>query len=144
MKFETYLDRRIFKTIRKHTVENPQTLVGIIGGVDAQERIMLTHRELAGGLERLVGVGYVAEVDGNKYYDATGSEGHATTFSGLTESEHTAAAAEYQRLVRKFLATMDEEPGEDDFVWLKLALRWAISGSGSATDEDEDGTDPFE
>ena len=49
MKFETHLDRRIFQTIQGHDSTEPQTLMGIIGGVDASERLVFTYDELSGG-----------------------------------------------------------------------------------------------
>ena len=140
MNFETNLDRRIFKTIHGHNAENPQTLMGVVGGVDASERLVLTHDELSGGLERLVNAGHIAEIKHHRYCDAW--EGDlSNSFSGLTESDHATAVAEYQEWFQRQLNELDDEPGEDDFIWQKLVLQWATSDERWPTDEDEDGAE---
>jgi hypothetical protein len=140
MKFETPLDRRIFKTIQGCDSTNPQTLIGIIGGVDASERLVLTHDELAGGLQRLVSAGYVAEIEPHRYYDASIADG-PDTFSGITESDHANAVQEYREWFRRQFDNLDDEPGEDDFVWRKLVLRWTTPDARWPTDDDEDGAE---
>ncbi|MCP4476779.1 MAG: hypothetical protein GY818_01655 [Planctomycetaceae bacterium] len=140
MKFETHLDRRIFKTIQGCGSTNPQTLMEIIGGVDASERLVLTHDELSGGLQRLVNAGYVAEIEPHRFYDASSSDG-PDTFSGITESDHASAVQEYRDWFQRQLDILDDERGEDDFVWQKLVLRWTTPDGRWPTDDDEDGAE---
>jgi hypothetical protein len=137
MKFETPIDRRIFKTIQGRTSSDPQTLLGIIGGVDASERMVLTHDELSSGLKRLVSAGHIAEIEPHRFYDASNVES-PSTFSDLTESDHAKAVRESCEMCRRHLDKLDDEPGDDDFVWQKLALRWATPDGRWPTDEDED------
>ena len=137
--FETSIDRYIFKAIRRHTPRQPQTLSGIVGAVDAIGRLVLSHRELSGGLQRLIAAVHVAEIDKHRFYDATGEEwgDQPPTFSGLTEAEHEAAVAEYRKAFRGLLEELDEED-DDGFAERKLVLRWATPGGRYCTDEDED------
>jgi hypothetical protein len=140
MKFKTNLDRRIFQTIRGHTADSPQTLMGIIGGVDASERLILTHEELSGGLQRLISDGHIAEIERHRFCDSSNGD-RPNTFSGVTESAYAAAVAEYRDWFKRQLDELDEEPSEDDFVWQKLALRWATPNNRWPTAEDEDGAE---
>ncbi len=140
MKFKTNLDRRIFKTIQGHTPENPQALMGIIGGVDASERLVLSREELSSGLQRLIDEGYIAEIERHRFCDASDAD-YPNTFSGVTESDYTAAVAEYEDWFQRQLDEIDDEPGEDGFVWQKLALRWVTPNDRWPTDEDEDGAE---
>ena len=140
MKFETPLDRRIFKTIQGSDTTNPQTLMGIIGAVDASERLVLTHDELSGGLQRLVSAGYVAEFERHRFYDASSAD-EPDTFSGITESDHANAVQEYRDWFQRQLENLDDEPGEDDFVWRKLVLRLTTPDDRWPTDDDEDGAE---
>lgn len=137
MKFDNHLDRRILKTIQGHTPDNPQTLVGIIGGVDASERLVLSHEELSGGLQRLIRTGHVAETDLQAFCDATGGD-FPKTFTGITASDHSTAVIQYREMFQQALDKIDDEQGESDFVWQKLALRWATPNNRWPTDEDED------
>jgi len=140
MKFGTHLDQRIFQAIQGCDSTAPQTLMGIIGGVDASERLVLTHDELSGGLQRLVRAGYVAEIEPHRFYDASSGDG-ADTYSGIAESDHASAVQEYRDWFQRQLDDLDDEPGEDDFVWQKLVLRWATPNDRWPTDDDEDGAE---
>ena len=140
MKFATNLDRSIFKTVRGHTPANPQTLMGIIAGVDASERLVLTHEELASGLERLLSAGYIAETQPHRFCDA--SNGNSpSAFSGITESDYAVAVEEYRNWFQQHLDDLDDELGEDGFVWKKLVLRWTTPNNRWPTDDDEDGAE---
>ena len=55
------IDRNIFKAIKSHGETDPQDLVGILADVDSRERLLLTHEELSGGLQRLIESGQIAE-----------------------------------------------------------------------------------
>lgn len=137
MKFETILDRRIYKAIQGFTAANPQTLMGIISGVDASERLVLTHDELSGGLQRLVTANLISEIEYHRFCEASKTDS-ASTFTGLTEPDHAAAVEGYRAWFQQQLEHIDDEPGEDDFVWLKLVLRWATPNGRWPTDDDED------
>jgi hypothetical protein len=137
-KFESRLDRRIFKTIQGSSAANPQTLVGIIAGVDASERLVLTYEELSGGLQRLIDAGHIAETEPGKFCDASSGE-YPRSSSGITESDYGAAVEEYRHWFQRKLDELDNEPGPDDFVWRKLVLRWATPNDRWPTDDDEDG-----
>ena len=130
------LDRRIFKTIQGHTPDNPQTLTGIIWGVDASERFILTHEELSGGLQRLISAGHIAEIKTHQFCDTSDAD-HPKTFSGVTQSDHKAAVAQYRKEFWELARKLDDEPGEDDFVQRKLVLRWVTPNNRWPTDEDE-------
>ncbi len=138
--FENHLDRRIFKTVRHHTADNPQTLAGIIGGVDARERLVLTYDELSGGIARLIASGHIAEVTPLHFYDASESGG-SRSFSGISQIDHESAVAAYREWFAKQVAALDDEPGEDDFVWQKVTMRWATPDDRWPTDADEDGAE---
>jgi hypothetical protein len=40
--------------------------------------------------------------------------------------------------MRRALATLDDKPGPDEFVWRKLVLRWKLPDNRFPDDEDED------
>lgn len=140
MKFDTDLDRRIFKTIQGRAASTPQTLVGIIGGVDASERLVLSHEELSGGLRRLIGAGLVAETAPHRFCDAANAAPSAE-FSGVTEPDHARAVRDYRDWFRRQPNRLDDESGEEGFVRRKLVLRWATPGGRWPTDDDEDGAE---
>jgi len=136
MRFETHFDRRIFKTIQGASSTNPRTLMAIIGGVDASERLVLTHEELSSGLQRLVTAGYIAEVEPHRFYDASSTEEQGR-FSGITESDHAGAVQKYRDWFQRQLDGLDDDPGEE-FVWRKVVLRLATPDDRWPTDDDED------
>ncbi|MCA9082284.1 MAG: hypothetical protein KDA58_17110 [Planctomycetaceae bacterium] len=139
--FETALDRRIFKTVRQHTCEHPQTLVGIIAGVDAAERLVLTYEELSGGIQRLLASGLIAEAAPLFYYECQGVSVPQGS-SGLTMADHSAAVAEYRKWFARAMESIEKQEFDDDgFVWRKLVLRWATPDGRFPTDEDEDGAE---
>lgn len=123
MKFDTHIDRRIFKAIQGSTARNSQTLMDTIGGVDSSERLVLTYDELSGRLQRLVDAGHIAEVEPHRFCDASNAD-CSGTFSGITESDDANAVQKYHDWFQQQLNNLDDEPGEDDFVWRKLVLRW--------------------
>lgn len=55
------LDRDIFKAIKGHTETSPHDLVGILAYIDSQQKLLMTHEELSGGLQRLIDSGQIAE-----------------------------------------------------------------------------------
>ncbi len=134
----TRYDAIILATIRGRTADDPQTLSGILGGVDARERLVLTHKELAGALERLIAAGQVVEVDRHRFCEAP-PDAESATFSGLSKAEHDAAVDDYRAWFQRELKQLESEPddpGPDDFAWRKLAVRWATPGRWP-TDDDE-------
>jgi hypothetical protein len=140
--FKTHLDQRIFKTIRGHTSNDPQTLVGIIAGVDAMERMILTPEELAGGLQRLVDSGSIIEIEKHRFIERSDAPGNRP-FSGVDESDYKAAVKQYEHWFHEQLDKINIESNSDDFVWQKLAFRLALPENRSPNYEDEDAAENF-
>lgn len=137
------LDRSIFKAIKGHTEDNPQDLVGILACVDSQEKMLLTHEELSGGLQRLIQGNQIAEVAPHKYVDTAGRT-FSPSFSGLSAGDHERACQEYGRwFEEQARLAHNKEPSEDDFSSQKLVIRWKLSGNDYATDDDEDAAEVF-
>lgn len=83
-------DQRIFEAVEHGTPEKPRNLVQILACVDALEKVLLSHEELAGGLKRLIEEGRIAESPGHKFRGV--SEGSPPgTFSGLPQAEYDQA-----------------------------------------------------
>ena len=123
MKFETHLDRCIFKTIEGCTAINPQTLMGILAGVDAHEKLILSREELSDGLHRLINAGLILEVESRQFCKA--ADGNSPSmYSDISEAEHAQAVQEYHEWFQRKLAELDDDSVEDTFPWRKLVLRW--------------------
>ncbi|MCC7422774.1 MAG: hypothetical protein IT428_21035 [Planctomycetaceae bacterium] len=137
-RFEVPLDRSIFKTMRRSTPDAPQDLPGIIGGVDAQERMVLSHYELRDGLKRLIAEGHIVEVSKHRFCNAEGLA-LPRNFSGLTNQDHQTAVAEYRRQFDEACRALDEKPEDEGFIWQKLVVRWVTAPGREPTEEDEDG-----
>jgi hypothetical protein len=132
------LDRSIFRAIRGSTLAAPQSLAGIIGAVDAMERMILTIRELRDGLKRLIADGYIVEISTQRYCDAEGLS-LPRTFSGLRKREYDAAVKAYRRRFEEAYQKLHEKPDGDQFVWQKMMVRWATLQGREPTEDDEDG-----
>ena len=137
MNFENHLDRCIFLTIQGRTATDPQTLMGILAGVDGKERLVLTREELAGGLLRLIHAGYIVEIEPLKFCVASEPDSPGE-FSGISDSDHAKAVQEYHDWFQRKLAELDDEPGVEDFVWRKIVLRWMTPAQRWPTEDDED------
>ncbi len=88
-------DERIFEAVSGCTSEKPQDLVGILAYVDCLEKLVLSRRELAGGLQRLIEQGRIAELPRHRFYKAV-SDSSSRAFSGLTRAEHHQACEAYK------------------------------------------------
>jgi len=90
------LDDYILQAVRGSTKEQPQDLVGILYQVDGRMKIVLSHDELSGGLQRLIEQGLIAESERHRFYEV--ADGTAPrTFSGLTLDEHRQACEAYRK-----------------------------------------------
>ncbi len=130
-------DRDIFKAIKGSTETQPQDLVGILAFVDSRQRLVLTHEELSGGLQRLIESGKIAEVAPCRYFDTAGQP-HSRHFSGLSPEEHEQACDAYQKLFQEALRRLDDEESEDDFTRQKIVIRWKLDDDKFPDDDDED------
>ena len=138
--FATHLDRRIFQAIRASSADSPQTLPGIIGHVDACEKLILTREELANGLERLIAAGQIMEISPNVYCPH-GASTQRRTFTGLPKADYDRAVAEYRRESREALTTGESKAGA--FVQRRVVVRLATRGGRWPTDADEDAAEDF-
>ena len=92
MQFDDY----ILEAVRGATKERPVDLVGILYHVDGRMKLVMSHEELSGGLQRLIEQGSIAESERHKFYEVT--DGAALrTFSGLTLDEHRQACEAYRK-----------------------------------------------
>jgi len=132
------LDRSILKAIKGHTETQPQDLMSILAYVDSQERLVLTHQELSGGLQRLIASGQIAEATPHKYFDPAGQP-HSREFSGLSLEDHKETCQAYhQWFEEQSRKLQNEEPSEADFTRQKIVLRWKFKDDEYATNADED------
>jgi hypothetical protein len=132
------LDRRIFKAIKGHSETHPQDLVSILAYIDSQEKLVLTHEELSGGLQRLIESGQIAEAIPHKYFDTVG-QSHSRAFSGISLQDHEEACQAYLKLFsEQDREVQNERPSEDDFTRQKIVIRWKLKGDEYPTDADED------
>jgi hypothetical protein len=132
------LDRRIFKAIKGHSESNPQDLVSILAYVDSQERLVLTHEELSGGLQRLIESGQIAESRPHKYFDTAG-QSHSRVFSGLSLQDHEEACQAYRKWFwEQGRKVQNRKPSGNDLTRQKIVIRWKLKGDEYATDADED------
>jgi hypothetical protein len=93
-------DQRIFESVEHATPEKPHDLVHILYYVDALERVLLSHEELAGGLQRLIEEGRIAELPRHKFHGHP--EGSPPgRFSGLTQAEYDQASKAYHEWFEK-------------------------------------------
>jgi hypothetical protein len=89
-------DASIFEAVESGTLEKPHDLVQILAYVDSRDRLVLSHEELSGGLQRLIAQGRVAELPRHKFYKVT-DDSAPRTFSGLTPEEHLQACEAYEK-----------------------------------------------
>ena len=91
-------DDRVREAIGLATPKAPQDLAGILHYVDSRERLVLTHEELSGSLERLIGCGAVAEVAPHRFYLPRDAR-PASSFTAIPRQVYDAAFDEYVRSV---------------------------------------------
>jgi hypothetical protein len=89
-------DTRIFEAVEGGTLEKPHDLVQILAYVDSREKLVLSHEELSGGLQRLVEQGRIAELPRHRFY-RTADDSAPRTFSGLTLEEYREACEAYRK-----------------------------------------------
>ena len=92
----TRFDDLVFEAIQGHTQEDPQDLVGILGYVDGREKLVLTHEELSGALQRLIDAGRIRQSSRGKFYEPN-ERNDPGSFSGHSPREHAAACKRYAR-----------------------------------------------
>jgi len=93
-------DQRIFESVERATPEKPYGLVQILSYVDALERVFLSRRELAGGLQRLIEEGRIAGLPGHKFHGLPAGSPPGK-FSGLTHAEYDQACKAYHEWFEK-------------------------------------------
>ncbi len=102
------LDEYIFEAVKGHTLEHPQDLVGIIYHVDGCMKLMMLHEEFAGGLQRLIESGRIAEIPRHRFYEVI--DGSAPrSFSGLTVEEQSRAEEAYAKWFRQEYRKLSEK-----------------------------------
>jgi hypothetical protein len=89
-------DEYIVEAVKSHTPENPQDLVGILYHVDGRMKLVMSHEELAGGLQRLIECGRIAELPSHKFYEVTVASA-PRKFSGLTLEEYRGVCEAYRK-----------------------------------------------
>jgi len=130
-----YLDRQILRCMKGTTADEPIPLVGIFASIDCQERILLTHEELSGGLTRLIESGQCAEVGKHQFYEVAGTNPRPSTFSGLSPEEYETACQEYHKWFAEQLEKYDPDAA---FTRQKLVIRWKLDEDSFPSEEDEE------
>jgi hypothetical protein len=133
------LDRAVLRAARHTTAADPIGLMDILWGVDAQERMVLSHVELAGALERLIHAGKLAEAGRLRFY-APRTPPPERRFSGVSLEEHAHAVAEYRREFAR-VAAESEAQGDEDTGRPLVVIRWLPLNGESISDDDEDRVD---
>jgi hypothetical protein len=136
-------DRDILKAISGFSRKSPQDLPGILATVDAFQRMILSHDELASGLARLIEAGKVAEAGNYRYY-APKSPPSVRSFSGVPLEEYDRACKAYNEL---FAAALEElnsrRPSPEDKTRQKIVVRWCLPVGAFPTESDEDAIEPL-
>ena len=94
----THFDDRVREAIALATPEKPQDLAGVLHYVDSRERLVLTHHELSGSLERLIRCGAVAEIAPYRFCVPRDAR-PASSFTAIPRQVYDAACDEYVRSV---------------------------------------------
>jgi hypothetical protein len=134
-----YLDRRIYKAITGYTPDHAQSLVGILAYVDSQEKMLLTHEELVGGLKRLIEAGLVTEATNHAFFESVRTDA-ARAFSGISPDVFESACRDYHNW---FASQLQQDDDGAAFTRQKLVIRWKLNGDTYPTDNDEDATETF-
>jgi hypothetical protein len=141
-----WLDRAIYLSIRGRSRERSVSLVDLIGGVDSQQKLIVTHGELVSGLGRLIDRGVIGEATHVSYFDSSADAVPSARFSGISESEFEAAISDYHAmmdpLIQEFLDKHGSDTHGDDFS-LPLTVVWAIPNGAYPTDADADAAIPL-
>lgn len=108
-----YLDKAILKALRKTTRGQPANLVQIIGAIDAQEKLLISFKELSGGLRRLIEAGRVREAKPLHFYERQHGES-GMTFSGLIGEEYKVATRSYREMSQEAIQKLESAPEVED------------------------------
>ena len=124
-------DRDILKVLRGSSRDHPIDLVGILGGVDALQRMVLSYEELEGSMRWLIESGEVAEAWPQHFFvpSSTPVERH---FSGISPADYERAVEAYRAEALQQVELPDEDSGRP-----LVAVRWGIS-TGRRSEPDED------
>lgn len=128
-------DRDILKCLKGATREQPIDLVRILWGVDARQRLVLTHDELEGALRRLIDSGLVAEAAPLHFFVPT--EPQHRRFSGLSSSDYENAVKAYRSVFAPAAAEVEALDGQDPGREL-VVVRWRAADGESIAENDED------
>jgi hypothetical protein len=115
------------------------SLVDIIAAVDSQERLVLSHEELDGGLRRLSEAGRIREVERLRFCAAVGDGTKA--FSGLSEEEHDTACRQYRKMFEAILREIESEPEPELDLEPLVICRLTFEGDGGFSDEAQETAD---
>jgi hypothetical protein len=134
------LQRDIYKAIKGTTRDKPQNLVGIIGTVDARQKLVVTYNELCAGLKSLIETGKITQLSPVEFYEIEDVRGSITKdqFICISQKQYQKAIAEYLKMAQECLDEMENQTAKDDFGFQKLAIRWKLPGEKYATHKDED------
>lgn len=139
------LDRSIYLAIRGSTRTTPASLSQILDGVDAQERLVLSHDELAGGLERLIADGYVGEAAHLLFFDPAPLDSGHREFSGISEVDYRESVDRYvqegNRLIAELLGEVDA--GCAPATELAVSIVWPVGEGEYPTDADANAAIPL-
>lgn len=94
----THFDDRVFEAIALAAPQASQDLAGILHYVDSRERLILTHEELVGSLERLTGRGAITELRPHRFTVAHQGTG-PKRFTPISRKVYDAACDEYAKTV---------------------------------------------
>ncbi len=139
------VQRDIYKAIKGYTKSNPQNIVGILGAVDARQKLLLTYEELCAGLKGLIEAGKIIEISPTQFCENKDASkiSKVSHFAGFSFKEFEQACDEYSKMMERFMKEIENNEGEDDFGVQKIVIRWKLSGNNYATEDDEDRVEEF-
>lgn len=139
------LQRDIYKATKGATRDKPQNLAGIIGIVDARQKLMITYDELCSGLKSLIESGKITQLSAGEFYETEdiGRSVAKNKFICIAKEQYEKAVAEYLKIAQVCLDEIENQTDKDDFGFQKLAIRWKLPGKKYATHKDEDCAEEF-
>lgn len=124
------LDRDVLKSMTGATRDQPIDLVRLLSGVDARQRLVLTHDELEGALRRLIDSGLVAEAAPLHFFVPT--EPRHGSFSGLSSRDYENAVKAYCGASAEGETLAGQGPGRE-----LMVVRWRAADGVSIAENDE-------
>lgn len=124
------LDRDVLKSMTGATRDQPIDLVRLLSGVDARQRLVLTHDELEGALRRLIDSGLVAEAAPLHFFVPT--EPRHGSFSGLSSRDYERAVKAYRAASAEGETLAGQGPGRE-----LMVVRWRAADGVSIAENDE-------